>query len=241
MQRYFIQKKQITQSTIQMTKEDSHHIKNVMRMKIGEKVTCCDDSQTYLCEIKTFEPVVLLSIIETYDENNETTVRVLIAHGLVRREKTEEVIRRLTELGCSEYVPIILHRSMVKPMDEKSSRWQIIIKEASEQAHRTHKMVLHSTQTLKQLVEQTKDFDLRLFADPSMGLSSLKQVMSMKQFKAIAVIIGPEGGLEPSECQFLIESGFVGVHLGKRILRTETAPLYVMSAIAYHYGDQDEN
>ena len=135
MQRYFINKESIINNNIIIDEADSHHIKDVMRMHVGEKVLTCieNTNKLYLCEIIELSKKVLLKIIEERNEFNELPIKVSIAHGLVRKDKQEEVIRRLVELGAYKYIPVNMDRSVIKLKKDdykfKNERLSRIVKE----------------------------------------------------------------------------------------------------------------
>lgn len=242
MQRYFIDSKQITNNIVTITGEDVHHIKNVMRMVPGDKVYVCDEVHAYLCEILEIADVVTLEIKEEILSNPELNINVTVAHGLVRREKMEEVIRRLVELGGVSYIPVNMARSVVKVKELNLTRLEKIVKEASEQSQRNKLMKLSQVISFKELVKITKDYDIVLFAHALYRDNiNLYKSISDKKYKNILVIIGPEGGFDDKEVETLMNLENVrGISLGKRILRTETAPLYIMSVLSF-LGEQYEN
>ena len=241
MQRYFLDSSTTIDKEIEIGGSDFHHIKNVMRMKIGDEVYICNNKATYLCSLKCFlEKSVLFSVLEKIEKSSEMKYYVTIAQGVVRREKKEEVIRRITELGASKYIPVKMERCVVKNSgDDKLERQKTIIKEASEQSHRSHLMEITPSISFNDLLNLNKEYDLCLFAYEESGRnddyhfkSFLKQIKGKENSK-ILVVIGPEGGFSSEEAKKLSLNGFKAIGLGPRILRTETAPLYVMSAISY--------
>lgn len=242
MQRYFVDKENVDiKRKIIYIIEDYHHIKNVMRMKLNDKIYVCDnDNNVYLCVISSFnDDNVECEIIETILKKVELEVDVTIAQGLVRREKTEEVLRRITELGASGYMSVIMDRSIVKIKDSKNSkidRYKTIVKEASEQSHRSKLMKVYETLNIRDFINFSKNYDLCLFAYEESGRKSnydLKRYLCNFDKKSILVLVGPEGGFSENEVKVLLENNFKAIGLGPRILRTETAPLYIMSAISY--------
>jgi len=240
MQRYFLENVEVVNNSISIGGTDFHHIKNVMRMKIDDLVYVCFDSLTYIAKISQFLPDrVVLELLEKLDKDVELNVDITIAHGLVRREKMEEVIRRICELGAHEYIPVMMARSIVKIKDSKDSKIQrqkTIIKEACEQSHRNRLMEIVEAVEFKKFIEMSKNYDLCLFAYEESGRSNnynLKKYLKEFKGKNILVLVGPEGGFSEYEVEVLEKNGFYAVGLGPRILRTETAPLYVMSAISY--------
>lgn len=238
MQRYFIEDV-VTSNTIVINGDDFHHISKVMRMRINDEVIVCDNISSYKCKISAFNNnEVILNVVEKLDEKKELPVKVAIAQGVVRREKTEEVIDKITQLGASLYIPVNMERSIIKikdeKLDKKNDRMNKIAKEASEQSHRTKKMVVEKPLLFKELLNLKDHYDLCLYAYEITSKDlSLKEVLKNNKYKSVLVLIGPEGGISEKEVILLNENGFLPVSLGPRILRTEVAPTYVMAAISY--------
>lgn len=243
MQRYFVDKESINfeSNIVTISSSDVHHIKDVMRMSVGDKVIVCVVNKSFLCRIINISNNVLLEIIEEIKENNELDCKVTIAHGLVRRDKLEEVVRRLVELGCNTYQSVYLARSVVKKMELNLDRLNKIVKEASEQSNRNELMKVNSPITFKQLLNLMKEYDLVLLAH-TINKENVNLMNELKKYKYqnILVIIGPEGGFDNNEVDKLIDNGAKMVSLGKRILRTETAPLYIMSVLGF-LGENNED
>jgi 16S rRNA (uracil1498-N3)-methyltransferase len=252
MQRYFVKNANINLPYVVIDFEDAHHIIHVMRMKIGSQVYVCDeDEHCNVCEIIEIQKqAVKLLIKESVTRKVELELDVTIAQGLIRREKMEEVIRKIAELGANTYIPVKMERSIVKvdveTEDKKRIRLGKIAKEACEQSHRNKVMAIKNIHSLKEIMQQKKHYDLCLFAYEETSRSStydIKQAISLFQGRKLLVLIGPEGGFSETEAKRLKEQGFGAVGLGPRILRTETAPQYVMAAISYQFelGDSHES
>lgn len=247
MQRYFINNEStidLSLNTIIIKGDDAHHITNVMRMKVDECVYCCYDGITYVARINNLNArEVTLEIIETINENRELSCNVTIAQGLVRKEKMEEVIDHITEMGASSYVSVIMKRSNVKvtedKIDKKLIRLNKIAKEAAEQAHRTKVLEVLEPMTFKKFIEYSKQYDLCLVAHVDDN-NPLYIGDAIKNEKNILVLVGPEGGIDPIEIEELKKNNFIQVSLGKRVLRTEVAPNYIMSVIDYLRGNNHE-
>ncbi|MBO4666598.1 MAG: 16S rRNA (uracil(1498)-N(3))-methyltransferase, partial [Bacilli bacterium] len=206
-----------------------------------------NDSYEYLCEISDISDKIYLKIISKEINNNELKATIDIAHGLVRREKKEETLRRLVELGCHKYIPVMMDRSIVKidKLNENESRIKTIIKECSEQSERGLLMNYVSPISFKELINISKEYDLLFVCFEESGRSNekvLNKYLNDLENKKILVLIGPEGGISDEEIKLLKENNFILIGLGKRILRTETAPLFIMSLLGYHVevGDKDE-
>ena len=213
-------------------------------MTIGDQVIVCnEDKKCYYATIKQIKDqeieVILDSMIEA---QTELPIEVTIAQGLPKGDKFEWVIQKATECGASEFIPLEMERSVVKldakKAGKKIERWNKIAKEAAEQSHRQMVPTVTSVQTLKQLLAKASQYDICLFAYEETAkqgqLAQLKQTLStIENHKKLLVIVGPEGGISEKEETILLESGFKPCALGPRILRTETAPIYILSAISY--------
>lgn len=239
MQRYFVKKENIFGNNINIDGDDHYHITKVMRMKIGDKIIACDNHSSWLVQIDSFtNDRVITTIIEELNEKKELPVKITIAHGLVRREKMEEVIDKITQLGASFYQPVVMEFCNVKYNDDKIEkkleRMNKIAKEASEQSHRTHLLEVLKPIHFKDFLKRKDEFDLCLYAYEVVSKDqSLKKVLQTKGFQNILILIGPEGGISEKEASRLNELNFIPVSLGPRILRTEVAPTYVLTAISY--------
>ncbi|MFS0861614.1 16S rRNA (uracil(1498)-N(3))-methyltransferase [Fredinandcohnia sp. 179-A 10B2 NHS] len=243
MQRYFVDELNDSQAVI--TGEDVHHITRVMRMNIGDNIICCNNGKIAQCSITEItNDTVFADVVEWVENANELPVKVCIASGLPKGDKLEYVIQKGTELGATEFVPFLGARSIVKwdskKGQKKVERWNKIAKEAAEQSHRAVIPVIQQPLSLKELIAHSDLYDYKLIAyeeDAKRGeKSNLARVLSeLKDGQSLLVIIGPEGGLSEKEVLMLQEEGFLSCSFGPRILRTETAPLYVLSAVSYHF------
>ncbi|MEH7236077.1 16S rRNA (uracil(1498)-N(3))-methyltransferase [Bacillus sp. JJ1562] len=243
MQRYFVNQMSETQATI--LGEDVNHITRVMRMSVGDSIYCCYNGRVALCAITEItNDMILANVVEWVENASELPVKVCIASGLPKGDKLEYVIQKGTELGASEFVPFVAGRSIVK-WDEKKGqkkveRWGKIAKEAAEQSHRTVVPGVSKPLSFKELLSFSQSFTYKVVAyeeDAKRGESSnLARVLSqLKHGDSLFVVIGPEGGLTEKEVTTLIENEFISCSFGPRILRTETAPLYVLSAVSYYF------
>lgn len=245
MQRYFVPSEQIKENSVTIIGDDFHHIAKVLRMTPKEKVICVfPNHKVALVEIENItNEQVTGSVIEWLNEEKELPVSVTIASGLPKGDKLEYIVQKGTELGASAFIPFIADRSIVKwdvkKASKKIDRLQKIAKEAAEQSHRTVVPQVEMPATLRQLIEQAKSYDTLLVAYEEEAkqneMSALgKAISSMKPGSSVMVVFGPEGGLTSDEVEQLKSAGFVACGLGPRILRTETAPLYVLAAVSYH-------
>lgn len=232
MQQYFSNKR--CDQNLMLSSSDWHHIKNVMRMKTCDNIIVVYDEKKYLCEISIEDEAA--TIIDTITNNSESNVRVSIAQGLIREQKLDTVLKMCTELGMYEYYPVLMERSVVKLdksiYNKKIQRWQLICKEASEQSHRNFVPIINEILTVEELSKL--DYDVKLVCSTKENLTNIKKILQKsKNCDKMLIVVGPEGGISYCEEQLLIESGFIPVSLGSRILRTETAPVYINSIINY--------
>jgi 16S rRNA (uracil1498-N3)-methyltransferase len=245
VQRYFVNKNAIEQRFV-IGLEDRHHIVKVMRMQIGDQIICVDPvGKQAICQIAEItDEQVVADVVQWKEEISELPILVTIASGLPKGDKLEWIFQKGTELGAHEFIPFSAARSVVK-WDEKKAvkkldRWQKIAKEAAEQSHRVFIPEVVNPMSFKGLLERSKNYDYRLAAfeeESRNGETSIfaKTLQGMNKGESLLLVFGPEGGISEEEVQLLKNNDFALCGLGPRILRTETAPLYALAAISYHF------
>lgn len=219
---------------VYLDEEQSRHIARSLRMKVGDMLTLtCGDGSDYGCIIEeiTQDGVVLKKCYKQANES-EPDIFVRIFQGVPKGDKLEEVIQKCTELGASEFTPVLTHRSISRP-DKKSAvkkqaRYQKIALEAAQQSGRGIVPEVKEMTSLEAAVKNDESELKILFYEG--GGKPLKTLIN-KGIKSVSVYIGPEGGFEKSEVDFLLENGGEVATLGKRILRTQTAPVAVTAGI----------
>lgn len=233
MQRYFVKEKNNNEFILEDS--DIHHIKKVMRCHNNDKIEIVYKNKVYLCNIDDIDNLKL-NIIDSYEEDRELNINLTIAVSLVQEQKFDLILQKLTELGVSSIIPLKTERSIIKidqpKQGKKKIRWETICKEASEQSHRTTIPIIHNPMTLKELIENKKE--LNLICSLNDKTKPLQEYLT-SEVKDILFVIGPEGGLTTKEEEFLVDNGFKPTTLGKRVLRVETATIYVASIINYIY------
>lgn len=233
MQRYFAKE---YNDKIILRDSDIHHIKNVMRMNIDDRIEVVFDKKLYICNIDSMEPLIL-SIIDIINEENKINLDVTVALGLVKEQKMDLILQKLTELGVNEIIPVNMERSIVKLDDNKISKKMIrlntICKEASEQSKRTSIPIIHDVINLKDLSKI--DGDVRLVASTKEKDKLLNcYLQNIDNCAKIVVVIGPEGGISDREEDYLFDNGYSPVSFGNLIFRVETACIYVASILNYY-------
>lgn len=246
MQRYFLSKEHFNGAYVMIDGDEAKHISRVMRMGVGDLVICCDnEGKCYLCKISEVMPdMVKASVIEPIDKDVELPIDVTIAQGLPKGDKLELVIQKGTELGAALFMPFQAERSIVK-WDEKKAkkkieRWNKISKEASEQSHRQYVPRVKTVQSMKQLLQHFHLYSSVIVAYEEEAKNDEKSrfhhtLSQMKQGDSLLLVVGPEGGFSDREVEVMVEAGAISCALGPRILRSETAPLYGLAAISYHF------
>lgn len=242
MNRFFGKSENIFSDHIIIDGTDVNHIKNVLRMRIGEKLMVSGGNNTdYLCSVKEFtEDKVILDILSEDKADSELKARIHLFQGLPKADKMELIIQKCVELGVYEIIPVATKRCVVKldekKADAKITRWQSISESAAKQSGRTIIPQIHSLMSYKEAVKYASSMDVKLIPyELCEGMEATKKALdNLKPGMDAAVFIGPEGGFDISEVEFAVENGMIPVSLGKRILRTETAGFTVMAIIMYH-------
>lgn len=245
MQRYFV-KSSSDENRFFISGEDRYHIRNVMRMQPGDSIICVGpEGKSAVCKLAEMtDEYVTANVIEWLEESTELPIRITIASGLPKGDKLEWIIQKGTELGAHEFLPFAAARSVVKWDEKKAAkkidRWQKIAKEAAEQSHRTFLPEVLNPVSFKTLLQASGGYDHKLVAfeeESRRGETSTFAAVLKKMHKgeSLLLLFGPEGGLTDEEINRLKENDFAVCGLGPRILRTETAPLYMLSSISYHF------
>lgn len=270
MQRYFVEVADWSEDRIALGGQDAHHLQRVMRARVGEQVICSDgERREALAEIVALGECVQLRVVEWLAMEREPALQVWIAQALPKGDKLETVLQKCTELGASRFMPFVSERTVVqydaKKEAKRMERWQKIVKEAAEQAHRSRVPVVEAPSGWAQVLAAAGEVDAALICyekRESQSLS-LRQVLRATSGDRIAggsgsgdvgdsdssdsivasglrrvlIVVGPEGGFSEREIAVAEQAGMRAVTLGKRILRTETAALVALSCIFYECGE----
>ena len=230
MQRYFA--KNIEDNKITLSNSDMHHIKNVMRMKENDKVEVVYDKKTYLCNL---DNNLELHIDAVINEDKELPKEIIAIIGLVKEQKMDLVLQKLTELGVSKIIPVNMERSIVKldtkKEDKKLIRWNTICKEASEQSKRNTIPIVTNVINFKDIINI--EADLKLCCSVSEKDNIISNYLSNNNYNSVSFVIGPEGGLTLKEENYLKENNYNFVSLGSLVFRMETACIYMASILNY--------
>ena len=211
---------------------DYNHIKNVLRMNIGEQLLVSENGKSNLCEIESFEAdSAVVRIIEENFNDTNLPVKIYLFQGLPKSDKMELIIQKAVELGAEGIIPVEMNRCVVKLDDKKkkskTSRWQAIAESAAKQSKRTIIPEVSDVISFKQALEKAKELDLFLVPyENKDGMKATENALfQIKAGSTVGILIGPEGGFEEYEIEAAETVGGKTVSLGKRILRTETAAI----------------
>lgn len=215
-----------------ITGADHNHIKNVLRMKVGDTILISANGKSNLCEIEIIDnDEIVAPIIEEDYQNTELPLQIHLFQGLPKSDKMELIIQKAVELGVYSITPIEMKRCIVKLDDKKKkskqTRWQAISESAAKQSKRNTIPEINEIISYKAALNAAKELDLLLVPyENEDGILSTKEALAeLKEAKSVGIIIGPEGGFDDAEIEAAKDAGGRIISLGKRILRTETAAI----------------
>lgn len=242
MYQFFVEPEQIQGKEILIRGGDVNHIKNVLRMRVGQELAVSNgvDGREYRCGIVALEEDVIRCELRFVKEDGaELPSRIYLFQGLPKADKMELIVQKAVELGAYQVIPVATRRSVVR-LDEKKaaakvSRWQAIAQAAAKQSKRGVIPQVQQVMDWKQALEYVRDIPVKLIPyelAEDMGRTR-ELIEGLEPGQDIAVFIGPEGGFEEEEIESAVAAGATPITLGRRILRTETAGMTVLSWLIY--------
>ena len=242
MQHFFVTPDQVEKPYIYIEGSDVNHMKNVLRMRAGEKLEISDgDNRKYVCQVCDYvEGRAQLEILEERELDAELPSQIWLFQGLPKSDKMELVVQKAVELGAYAVVPVAAKRSVVRldgpKAEKKVKRWNEIAKSAAKQAGRGIIPEVKSVCSFDAALKAAGSLDVILFPYAlAEGMDYTRKVIEeIQPGQSVGIFIGPEGGFEREEEEKALEAGARVITLGRRILRTETAPLMVLSILGYH-------
>lgn len=241
MYQFFVKPENINGDRIIIDGSDVNHIKNVLRMREGEEIAVSNgiDGKEYRCGILRLGDVIECELRFVKEDGVELPTQIYLFQGFPKGDKNEMIIQKAVELGVYEVIPVFMKRSIVK-LDEKKAasrvaRYQTIAEAAAKQSKRAIIPHIHECMTMKQAVKYASEMDMVFVPyELAKDMEHTREVMtSIKPGQKVAFFVGPEGGIDSEEIRMLEEIGASEITLGKRILRTETAGLTVLSWLVY--------
>lgn len=248
MYQFFVDPENIQGKRVIITGSDVNHIKNVLRMQPGEELNISngEDGKEYRCAIlELLDDEVVCELRFVKEDGVELPSKIYLFQGLPKSDKMELVIQKAVELGVYEVIPVAMSRSIVKLDNKKAAsrvaRWQEIARAAAKQSKRAIIPQVHELITFKQAIEYAAQLDVKLIPyEMAEGMAKTREIISsIKPGQSVGFIIGPEGGIDDKELEMAINNGFESITLGKRILRTETAGLTVLSILMYNLESEE--
>ena len=214
-------------------KSDCNHIQNVYRLNVGHKLRIVDGEYEYFTQIiEISKKEVAVKILEKNEDSYSLNINIDVAMGILKNDKMNLAIQKLTEIGVKSIIPLKTERVVVR-INEKKEKWDTVARETLKQCRGVKFTEITPVKKLAEI--NYKKYDKIIFAyENSDESKSLSKIMK-KEDKNILYIIGPEGGITLEEVEFLKNNGAVEISLGKRILRAETAAIVVCGIIANFY------
>jgi len=246
MPKFFVDERDIYSDRIVIAGDDVNHIRKVLRLGPGDRITVCDGKgKDYLVSIESLNHDSIVTVIISAEKNcAEPLLEVELFQGIPKADKMDLIIQKCVELGVKKIVPITTERAVIKLQNRedarnKISRWQRISLEAAKQCNRGIVPRVEFPMGFEEALELCKAADLGIipYEKEHDTRVSLKECIRGEKAAKIAVMIGPEGGFSEDEIKKAIDSGLKPVTLGPRILRTETAGIAVLSILMYELGD----
>lgn len=246
MPRFFVTRSQVQNDEIVIQGNDVNHIKNVLRMSPGDELSLSDgEGMDYFCKIKSIErEEVRLSIENSWISYVELPVKLYLFQGLPKGDKMELIIQKAVELGAFEIIPVRTKRAIVKLDDKKEAkkiaRWQQIAESGAKQSGRGLIPEIKSVMGFSEALAYAKSLDAALIPyEKAEGIQKTREIVrGLKGKKSVGIFIGPEGGFDEKEVEEALKMGVVPVTLGRRILRTETAGLTMLSILMFEFEEE---
>ena len=242
MYQFFVEPSQIMGKRIVIQGSDVNHIKNVLRMRVGEEIAVSNgvDGREYRCGIEEFTAdEVICSLRFIKEDGVELPSKIYLFQGLPKADKMELIVQKAVELGAYEIIPVAAKRCVVK-LDEKKaagkrSRWQGIAEAAAKQSKRGIIPQIGEVMNMKQAIAFAQQMDVRLIPyELAEDMGHTRELIgAVRPGQSVAIFIGPEGGFEETEIQEALQAGIEPITLGRRILRTETAGMTVLAWLGY--------
>ena len=241
MHHFFVTPSQVEDEYIYIEGQDVNHMKNVLRMKQGEQVGISDGNNLkYVCEVESYEEKrAVLRILERMEADTELDSELYLFQGLPKGDKMELIVQKAVELGAHKVIPVVTKRSVVK-LDEKKAakkteRWNSISESAAKQAGRSRIPEVGMPISFQEALKKASELDVVLIPyELAERMEETRRIIhSIRRGQSIGIFIGPEGGFEQEEVEAAVKCGANAVTLGRRILRTETAGLAVLSVLMF--------
>jgi 16S rRNA (uracil1498-N3)-methyltransferase len=245
MRHFYIDPIAATKQLVTIEGAETHHIKNVLRLKPGDQLKLFDGTgNEYLAVISSIDvDKVEVEIQHKLQSDLSAAARVMVAQAFLKEKKMDDLVRRLSELGIAGWIPFFSQRSIARPdkkrLTGRVQRWKRIATEALKQCRRKNMLEISDVLTFDEVLELSKPCDLKIVFWENEATLLKRDIGTQTgiSLKSIMVMLGPEGGFTEQEIEMARQNGFVTAGLGPRILRAETATLAASTLIQYLFGD----
>ena len=243
MRRFFIEADQLNGQAAEITGAEARHIRTVLRMQPGERLELIDGSgYAYESIIQSVgEDQISVEILGRYPSAAESPLKLSIALGFLKDKKMDLLVRHLTELGITRFVPMWTARAVARPPEKRIAsrmeRWQSIAKEAVKQSRRGRAPEIARPLAFNDVLELGSQSDKRLIFWEQADAALPPEASAMPNAASVFVLLGPEGGFTAKEARTAIDKGFSPISMGPRILRAETAAITACALVQYLFGD----
>lgn len=249
MRLFFIEESELSAPNPEVRGVDARHIINVLRLKPGDRIGLFDGTgKQYEAMIYALSSAkVSVSILGSSDPGVESPLELVVAQSFLKEKKMDDIVRQLTELGISKWIPFISERSVPRPDDRRilarTGRWEKIAKEAAKQCKRVKITRIGKMLSFEEILNTEKNFDLKIvfWENEKNLLDPERLAASHANLKKILVMFGPEGGFAVNEIEKAKESGFITAGIGPRILKAETATICACALMQFIFGDMGKN
>lgn len=240
MHRFFVSPQDLAEAEVPLTGEVLHHLAVVLRLAAGDEILLLD-GRGALCRCRITElkkKVGQATILERWQET-DTAFPIHLLQALPKGDKMDLILQKGTELGVGRFSPLFSRRSVTKlapaRAEQRCQRWQRIVCEAARQSRRPLlPQVMEPCELGDALINCNEGLRLMLWEEGSLPLA---EALPTKAPDSLALLVGPEGGFTAEEARQAAQAGFQPVHLGSRIMRSETAGFAVAAILQYRYGD----
>lgn len=242
MYHFFVDDSNISENEIIITGKDVNHIKNVLRLKENDKILISNgQDKDFYCIISKINNDEVVTLIDSVlEESNELPSKIYLFQGLPKNDKMELIIQKAVELGVYEIIPVAMKNCVVKLDAKKEAskikRWEAISESAAKQSKRCIIPSIHNVLSFKEAVEYASTLDVNIVPyENQKGIEETRRVVgNIKRGQSVGIFIGPEGGFDDKEIEEVLSKSFIPLTLGRRILRTETAGMAMMSILMYN-------
>ncbi len=237
MHTFYVPSTQINEDIAAITDVEQHHLRNVLRVNLGDKIRIIDGKGgVFIAEIKSINTESTAAKILNREFHERKSPSIILFQTLPKNDKMELILQKTTELGITQIVPISTERSLQKPSESRYQRWHRVVISATKQCKRAWLPELCEIQKFQDCLNTFQSFALTLIFWENEKQQHIKKVLrETPKIESIALLVGPEGGFTEKEVNDAIENGCTPVTIGSNILRTETAAIAGITIAAYEY------